>query len=569
MISDQATVDDNGQGHWGLIDRIYETGQSPSAWPLLLDSLYNNFSFDENGSAGGVVAPRSSLQDLWPHFERALSLNSYIDGISSVATANMDFPYPLLVVNEKLNIVYQNTGGIGRFPPQSGIEVDGLKVRTTSVDVANGLSGFFRTTKGSDPERFVAPLCRDERSNNHLVAISLPRESSSNLVALGWLDPVDRGRLTTAHFRQLYDLTDAESKILDHVLRGHETDEVAGVLSIAPGTVRAHLKSIYGKTATAGKSDLIQTVRCGPALLSRFLAPRSEMYDDAEGAEDRRNQTFALSDGRQIGFAEYGAVAGRPILLVHNLIGSRLQLPTNEENLVAQGLRLIVPDRPGVGLSDRHPDGSFLLWCDDIAELADHLELKKVDVVGSSLGAIYGLALAHYQPDRIRRFAMVSCLPQIEDLAAARKLLASTYRLFLLSRIAPPLLKSMMKFIVRKGPEAYMDDLVCELPQLDQRLYDDPAFHRMMLAASRETIRQGTDALCDDVRVMANPWGFSPESIQVPVHYWHGLDDTTAPHSMVLEFAGRIPDCRQHLVDKESHWLLFRQWNAIVAELLR
>ncbi len=571
MSFDQFSADTDSQGHWGLIDRIYETGQSPKSWPLLLDSLFNSFSFDENADSAASNGHGTSLQDLWPHFERALSLNTYIDDVTSntAKMAHADFPYPLVLINDALEIVYRNAEGVRLFPPQSGIEVNGQKVTITNSDVANRLSTFVRASQGDKPDRSISPLCHDEQSNNHLVAISLPRESSSNLVALGWLDPVDQGRLTTGHFRQLYDLTDAESRVLDLILRGHETDEVACSLSIASPTVRAHLKNIYRKTATAGKNDLIQTIRCGPALLRRFLAPRTEMYTDTADAEDRRNQIMALSDGRQLGFAEFGSRNGTPILLVHNLIGSRLQLPTSEENLVAQGLRLIVPDRPGVGLSDVQHRPSFRLWGNDIGELADHLCLDRFDMVGSSMGAIYGLALVHNQPNRIRRFAMVSCLPEIADGGMARNLLPSTRRLFQLARYAPALLKTILKFIVRKGPDAYLDELVCDLPQLDQRLYEDPAFHRMMVRAISETLRQGTAAIFDDIRVMANPWGFTPESIRVPVHYWHGQDDTMAPHSMVREFADRIPDCTQHLVEKESHWLLFRQWNAIVAELLR
>ncbi len=571
MSFDESSADAGGQGHWGLIDRIYETGQSPKSWPLLLDSLFNSFSFGESIDSAASTVPGTSLQELWPHFERALALNSYIDEVASntAEMAHADFPYPLVLINDAFDIVYRNAEGVRPFPPQSGIEVNGQKVSITSSDVANRLSAFVRASHGGNPDRTVSPLCHDEQSNNHLVAISLPREPGRNLVALGWLDPVDQGRLTTEHFRQLYNLTDAESNVLDLILRGQETDEVAHSLSIASPTVRAHLKSIYRKTATAGKSDLIQTIRCGPALLRRFLAPRTEMYADTKEAKNRRNQTVPLSDGRQLGFAEFGARNGTPILLVHNLIGSRLQLPTGEENLIAQGSRLIVPDRPGVGLSSPQPHPSLRLWSNDIGELADHLGLNQFDMVGSSMGAIYGLALAHNQPNRIRRFAMVSCLPEIAGGKMTRNILPSTRRLFQLARYAPSLLKTILRFIVRKGPDAYLDELVCDLPQLDQRLYEDPAFHRMMVSAVRETLRQGAASIFDDIKVMANPWGFSPESIRVPVHYWHGQDDTMAPHSMVQTFADRIPDCTQHLVEKESHWLLFRQWNAIVAELLR
>ncbi len=570
MSLDHPSTDSDEPSHWGLIDRIYETGQSPKAWPLLVDSLFNSFRFDENIDSGSA-ALGTSLHELWPHFERALSLNTYIDGIADNTTASpfADVPYPFVVVNNTFDVVYRNAESVNLFPPQSGVEVGVQKISITNADISRKLTTLVAGIPATEPARSITPIYRDEQSNNHLVAISLPRMTGGNLLALGWFDPIDQGLLTAEHFRQLYQLTDAESKVLNQVLRGQETDQVAKSLVIGSATVRTHLKSIYRKTATTGKTDLIQTVRCGPALLSRFLAPRTEMYADTKEARNRRNQILELHDGREMGFAEFGAPNGRPVLLVHNLIGSRLQLPTSEDNLVAQNLRLIVPDRPGVGLSGFHSHRSFHYWTNDIGELADHLRIQKFHLIGSSMGAIYGLALAQGLPDRIERYAMVSCLPEIADVKAARKLLPSTCRLFLLARYAPAVLEIILKFIVRKGPEAYLDELVCDLPALDQRLYEDPAFNRMMVRAVSETLRQGTASIFNDIRIMASPWQLSPESISIPVHFWHGEDDTMAPLPMIREFAAKIPDCKQRLVERESHWLLFRQWNAIIAELLR
>ncbi len=571
MNSDQSSTDAVSLSHWGLIDRIYETGQSPHAWPLLLDSLFNNFSFDENPSFADSTALGASLRDLWPHFERALSLNTHIEHVaaSTAASTRTDFPYPLVVVTATLDIIYRSVEGIRHFPPQSGVEVQNQKVIFTNSDVENRLSAFMNSTKAGTTERFVIPLYCDENSKNYLVAIYLPRMSGDGLLALGWFDPADRGELTTEHFRQLYDLTNAESNVLHHILCGEETSEVADFLSITPATVRTHLKSVYRKTSTTGKSELIHAIRCGPALLGRFLMPRNEMYADTENADSRHTQTMTLSNGRRLGFAEFGTPDGVPVLLVHNMIGSRLQLPTSEDNLIAQNLRLIVPDRPGVGLSDIRAPLSLQDWSSDINELADHLELEQFNLIGSSIGAIYALALAHHQPDRIRRLAMVSCLPEITDMRKARHLLPSTCKLIFLARVAPALLAIILKFVVRRGPEAYLDQLICDLPPLDQQLCNDPAFNRMIVLAIGETLRQGTTALLNDIRLMARPWHFAPESIRVPVDVWHGLDDTMAPYSMTQAFAGRIPDCRQYVIEKESHWLMYRQWNTIVAELLR
>ncbi len=566
MTTDLSVQQEAESEHWGLIDCIYETGRSPQAWPVLLDSLYTSFGLHKDGDWHEKPARGQAPQVLWQHFERALLLNQYIDvvGTNTINGGFADIPYPLVVFNEDMEVVFRNDAGAWRFPPQAGIEIAGNKVIAKLPEVKERLS-ILLNTPASDVT--VSPIHRGKESSENLLAISLSR-SAGRLVALAWFDPIDQGRLTAEHCRQLFDLTEAESQILDRVVLGTQTADIAVSFSITPETVRSHLKSIYRKTSTSGKSELIQVIKCGPAFLSRFLAPRSEMFASGDAAEVRRNQTTTLADGRRLGFAEYGATDGVPVLLIHNLIGSRMQIPTDEGNIIAQNLRLIVPDRPGVGLSDPAVRHSLESWCADITELVDELGLQRFFLIGSSLGAVYALALARHIPERVERFAMVSCVPEISDAKVLRELLPSTRRLFRLVHYAPKAVEFVLKFIVRKGPQAYLDNLVCDLPQMDQDLYHDPAFHRMMVSAVRETLRQGTSALLNDIRLMATPWGFSADSINVPVHCWHGQRDEIAPYSLIRHLSESLGDCRTNLLSNETHWLLYRHWNTIVADLI-
>ncbi|MCL5996723.1 MAG: alpha/beta hydrolase [Chloroflexi bacterium] len=63
-----------------------------------------------------------------------------------------------------------------------------------------------------------------------------------------------------------------------------------------------------------------------------------------------RNRTIRLKDGRTLGYAEFGAPGDRPIFLFHGNPGSRLDATLGA--VEQPGIRVIAPDRPGVGLSD-------------------------------------------------------------------------------------------------------------------------------------------------------------------------------------------------------------------------
>ena len=99
-------------------------------------------------------------------------------------------------------------------------------------------------------------------------------------------------------------------------------------------------------------------------------------------ARDRRTQLMSvpfehlrlrLSDGRTLGYAQFGAPDGQPLFVFHGSPGSRLQVRAAHGPALARGIRIIAPDRPGLGLSTRLPGRRVADWPNDVRELADAL----------------------------------------------------------------------------------------------------------------------------------------------------------------------------------------------------
>ncbi|MBP1693646.1 MAG: putative hydrolase or acyltransferase of alpha/beta superfamily, partial [Chloroflexi bacterium] len=61
-----------------------------------------------------------------------------------------------------------------------------------------------------------------------------------------------------------------------------------------------------------------------------------------------------LNDGRAVGYAEYGDLTGKPVIHLHGSPSSRFEANNPDLVEIAERfqIRLIVPDRPGIGLSD-------------------------------------------------------------------------------------------------------------------------------------------------------------------------------------------------------------------------
>ncbi len=111
------------------------------------------------------------------------------------------------------------------------------------------------------------------------------------------------------------------------------------------------------------------------------------------------DNVLQLRDGRVLGYAEYGNPNGKPVFFFHGLPGSRRQ--RHPDNSIARELdaRIVTIDRPGYGLSDFQPDRRLLDWPDDVAQLADALNIDQFAAIGLSGGGPYLLSCAYMMPD--------------------------------------------------------------------------------------------------------------------------------------------------------------------------
>ena len=95
--------------------------------------------------------------------------------------------------------------------------------------------------------------------------------------------------------------------------------------------------------------------------------------------------SVTLPDGRVLAYEEYGDPAGFPVLSFHGGLSSRLDAAPAHEAAVAVGVRLVSPDRPGMGLSTFQPGRRLLDWPADVTALTEalgHRALRRDGLVG-------------------------------------------------------------------------------------------------------------------------------------------------------------------------------------------
>ncbi|MDD3089306.1 MAG: alpha/beta hydrolase, partial [Candidatus Omnitrophica bacterium] len=131
---------------------------------------------------------------------------------------------------------------------------------------------------------------------------------------------------------------------------------------------------------------------------------------------------FTTGCGRRIAFYEYGDPVGVPIIFCHGT-GSHIHVMLLHEAAKELGYRIIVPDRPGIGLSDIDHKRTILDGASDTAALADHLGIGRFGVMGISGGNPTLLACAYRLADRLTFVIdLAGAAPLYTDPAALKEL---------------------------------------------------------------------------------------------------------------------------------------------------
>jgi pimeloyl-ACP methyl ester carboxylesterase len=295
------------------------------------------------------------------------------------------------------------------------------------------------------------------------------------------------------------------------------------------------------------------------------------MSGAGESAAGSEANVLVLSDGRRLGYAEYGRPDGEPFFYFHGHPGARLEARFGASAADAAGVRMVALDRPGYGLSDDKPSRAILDWPDDVVEAADLLGVGRFSVVGGSGGGPYALACAHRLPDRVVRAALISGVGP-HDVPGIAKGMRWQNRIGFRwgarwPRLASVLMRSMERNI-RERPDRTIDALTNAMSPVDAAVARRPEVRALLAAVVTEAFRQGSAGATRDVVLLGRPWGFSVRDIGPTVHLWQGEADVLVPPGMGRYLAAQIPNCRTRFLPGEGHLLVIDHMPEIVQELL-
>ncbi len=288
-----------------------------------------------------------------------------------------------------------------------------------------------------------------------------------------------------------------------------------------------------------------------------------------------RSQTFALPDGRQLGYAVEGE--GKPVIYFHGTASSRLEITLLSQFAQTHRFSLIGIDRPGYGLSTFAPRLRLRDFAVDINALANHLELEKFAVLSWSGGGPFALTYAALNPDRVVQAVVVGCPALPFDAAAAHNNNALAKYAMKAPFLAKWALGMFRKSILdaNRDVDAYLQSrsgksMVADWPAPDKRFFAEPVWLRAMYEAMAEGFRQpcSVEAVYEEHKLFLKPWNEPIEEIPGDkLTIWQGAMDRTCPVGNAQKIAETVKGAKVELFADEGHCVMFAKSERLFREL--
>jgi DNA-binding CsgD family transcriptional regulator/pimeloyl-ACP methyl ester carboxylesterase len=293
-----------------------------------------------------------------------------------------------------------------------------------------------------------------------------------------------------------FGLTPGEARVAALVARGATAPEAAQALGLSPETVKTHMKAVLQKTGAKGAKDLARMLVEARELVAVASAAEPVLGDEDGGG--RLRIVAALDGVRRVALIDYGPYDAEPLLVFHGAAAGRRIPEAFRRALVAAGLRPIVIQRPGFGLSDPASGDYVKTGAADIAAVIDRLRLRRVRMLARDTGIPVALQFAKDYPDLLSRAVLLNPHPPIH-LGDDRSTLAAGIQRHLLRN--PDLVSAFAEFLRRQVTtgllQQILDKVFSDLP-LDAEALREPWVRAFLI--------RDIQALC-----ARSVWGFAAE----------------------------------------------------------
>lgn len=353
-------------------------------------------------------------------------------------------------------------------------------------------------------------------------------------------------------FQDALGLSDVETMMLRHLVRGGTLRSFAESRKRSLGTVRNQMKVLQRKLAVRSKDEVL-------LLYAGFVGT-------LEGNAGRTTTTKHVcahvmqADKGSLAWEELGDPSGKPVVFFHPLEGALL--PNSAERAFRQqGLRILAPWRPFHGDTTGRRFGLDGMedFANDIALWLARLGIEQADCFATQAGAPYMAAALHYAPQRFSRaYGFGAFLPIGNE--AEMALIPMSHRLSIRAVRASPafarmyqrgMLASVGKGNLTRFVENFYEDHERELAAVRH-----PEVLSVMRRSASYALASSIDGAIDTMQTWASDWSSLLVSRDVPLSLFYGREDANMGPALVETIARRLGLPEPQFFDDAGSFLL-------------
>jgi len=274
-----------------------------------------------------------------------------------------------------------------------------------------------------------------------------------------------------------------------------------------------------------------------------------------------------LPDGRRVLLREYGDAQGMPIIALHGTPASRLMYAA-AQSAGAFGQRIIAPDRWGYGGTSPHPRPSLSAFADDMAHIADVLQLDRFAVLAVSGGGPYASAMGALLGARVTALALVSPVGPIAKATPSAYLTPFHKLCFRILPRAPAVMRGVFAAFrggLARAPEATMRIAFVRAPAPDRRILEQGVVQERFKAMFAEGLRPGVEGALIDMQMFSTPWNLPLQQTKAPSRLWIGTADNNVPLAAAKGLAQAVPACELIELPGAGHLWIAENYDQVLA----
>ncbi len=379
------------------------------------------------------------------------------------------------------------------------------------------------------------------------------------------VDQSARDKALNPEFISRYDLTDKEQAVLVKLIHGQSIKQLSETSFVSANTIKSHLQSLYRKTNTASQAEIIHLALTDESqILDTYFGIRESILPLLE--EPTKDKFVRLKNGHEIAYRDYGPADGDVIIFCHNGYGSRVSIPHNYREICErQNKRIIIPDRPGYGLT---PYADPSEWNSMLNEFIDLLNIQRYQLLGSVLGSAVALNFAVQADQRMTKLSLCSpvFINEPGDADYFTGIFAPVTRLIKASKhIALEIYQLWLKSVSLNLAQHYGKMLTNSIGTAEVEQFQKQGTVNLMIDGFIQGSSKGLDGIANDMVHCMSPRNIDLRKIKVPVTLWWGSEDARISLAGVKCIAEKLNDATVEVREGYSEHIYYALFEEIIS----